>query len=557
MTVTAGGGSGTYTYSIDGGTTFQASNTFLNLGANGYTVVIRDSNGCEISEVYTIPEPFTLSASALVAELIECNPITGAETRIINARGGTTPYEYSFDGGATYSPNNISNLFPGDHTVYIRDANGCTVPFDVTVLPAQTPPGVTTGIDYLCDGDATITVTADDPQYTYTYEIDGVLNTPAGSNVFDNVAPGDHEIGVNYVITTVIPPSTLMFEDFGFGTNTPIDQIDPVYCYEPQDGSVSACPVFGLDTHIQDGEYSVTQFIVNPYVTWISPIDHTGIHDGRYLAINVGGVAGVGGIVYAKRNVEVLANQDITISLWAINLLRTGTVGGDPSMEIQLVDPLGNIIASTTTGSVPKNNGANDWRNYSVDLNPGANTTLDIVIRTNSSIENGNDIAIDDLLATQPPAKCPAQVLVNVTVEPGRELGANITGTSNVSCNGLADGAITFEVENFDPVNGFIYAVNGGAFSAPQTSSPINLTGLGTGNNEIEIRDALDSSCSVTINTTLTEPGPIVASATIASPFTCNNVGASITASAVGGTPTPTKLVQPLTMFPMVIISFE
>gem|GEM_PF-590950 len=555
ITIDATGGSTAYRYSINDGFTYQTTNTFPNLPAGSYNIRVQDSSSCEISQVHTISEPFTLSASALVAELIECNPSMGAEVRIVNARGGSAPYAYSFDGGATYQASNISNLFPGDYTVFVRDANNCSLPMDLTVLPAQTPPGVTTSLDYFCDGDATITVNPDDPLYDYTYEIDNVLNTPADSNVFTDVSAGTHIVTVNYVITTVIPPSTLLTEDFGFGNNTPITEIDPVYCYEPQDGTES-CPAFGTNPNLQDGEYVVTNRLTNIYGTWISPNDHTGNTDGRYLAINVGGVAGVGGIVYAKRNIEVLQNQDISISLWAMNLLRQGTSGGDPSFEIQLVDPSGTIIASTTTGFVPKNSGPNDWRNYSVDLNPGSNPNLDIVIRTNSAVINGNDLAIDDLLATQPPAKCPAEVSVDVLVEAGRALEANITATTNISCNGASDGSVTFDVENFNTTTGYEYTTDGATFIGPETTSPLTLTGLSAGTTNITIRDVADSTCSVTISPNLSEPNTLTATATIISPSTCLD-DATIKATPTGGTPAYSYQLEDTSATPIVLQAFQ
>ncbi len=556
ITIVPTGGGAPYRYSIDDGATYQTSDTFLNLPAGSYDIRVRDVNNCEATEIHSISEPFTLSASALVAELIECNPTLGAEVRIVNARGGTAPYEYSFDGGATYQAGNISNLFPGDHDVFLRDANSCTLGMQITVLPAQVPPGVTTSLEYFCDGDATITVNPDDPAYTYTYEIDNVLNTPADSNVFTDVAAGDHVVTVNYVITTVVPPSTLLTEDFGFGSDTPITEIDPVYCYEPQNGSPS-CPGFGTDTHIQDGEYTVTQALLNPYGTWIIPNDHTGNTDGRYLAINVGGVAGVGGIVYAKRNIEVLAHQDISISMWAINLLRQGTSGGDPSFEIQLVDGGGSIIASTTTGNVPKNSGPNDWRNYSVDLNPGANSNLDIVIRTNSAVTNGNDIAIDDILATQPPVKCPAEVSVDVLVEAGKALEANVVATSNLSCNGASDGSVTFAVENFDSISGFEYSTDGGStFTGPLTTPSVTINGLSAGTTNILVRDVADNTCSLTISPNLSEPNVLTATAAVTSPDTCLS-DAAVQAAPTGGTPPYIYQLEDTSATPAVIAAFQ
>ncbi|MFD2100168.1 T9SS type B sorting domain-containing protein [Flagellimonas iocasae] len=537
ITITASGGEAPYQYSINNGATFQASNTFVNQPAGSYNIRVRDANNCIINQIYNITEPFTLSASAAVTQLAECNPGLGAEVRITNAIGGTAPYEYSFNGGTTYGSSSIGYLLPGTHTVYIRDANLCTYPMTVTIDPVPTPPNVTPAIDYECDGEGIITLTPDSPDFDYTYALDGTPNTPADLNMFNNVPVGAHTVTVNYTSNSAPTPSVLLLETFGAGPNTSISEVDPAYCYEPQDGSTSLCG-FGTDTHIQDGEYSVTQSIVNPYGTWQNPNDHSGMANGRFLAMNVGGAVGPNGIIYAKRNIEVVPNRDITISLWAFNLLRVGTSGADPDIDIQLVDGVGTVIASTTTGQVPKNNGANDWQNYSVTLNPGANSNLDIVIRTNSAVTGGNDIAIDDIEAFQTPEVCSGTLTLNVNVEDGHAFDGAITAFSNLTCNSAADGTITFEVENFEPGTGFTYQVDGGSVSVAQFASPITITGLAAGAHTITLVDLRDPACSVTINQTLTEPNPLVTTASVTSVMTCTNGGATITASATGGTPT-------------------
>ncbi|NYJ26368.1 T9SS type B sorting domain-containing protein [Allomuricauda sp. ARW1Y1] len=536
ITIAASGGEGPYTYSINNGSTYQTSNTFVNLPAGSYNIRVRDANNCEVTEIYTINEPLTLSASAAVTALAECYPGMGAEVRITNAIGGTAPYEYSFDGGSNYSASAIGYLLPGTHTLFIRDANLCTYPMTVTIDPEPTPPTATPTIDYECDGEGTITVTTSSTDFDYTYEINGTPNTPNTSNVFSNVPVGNHTITVNYTSNIAPSPSILLTENFGTGPNTSIPEVDPAYCYEPQNGTVNSCG-WAINNRIQDGEYSVTQNIVNPYGSWLSPNDHSGLPNGRFLAMNVGGAVGPNGIIYAKRGIEVVPNRDITISLWAFNLLRNGTGGADPDIDIQLVDGGGTVIASTTTGNVPKNNGANDWQNYSVTLNPGGNTNLDIVIRTNSAVTGGNDIAIDDIEAFQTPEVCTESLTINVNVEDGRAFDGAITAFTDLTCNGAADGTITFEAENFDPAIGFTYQVDGGAVSAAQFASPITVNGLSAGAHTIEIVDLRDPACSVVLNQTLSQPDVVDVTASVTTQLTCTNGGATITATAIGGTP--------------------
>lgn len=542
ISIAATGGESPYQYSIDDGSTYQVSNSFPNLPAGSYNVRVIDANNCDVTAIQTITEPLALSASAAVSELAECNPGLGAEVRITNANGGVPSYEYSFDGGASFSPNPINFLFPGLHNLLVRDANGCILTLPLTVEPVLTPPDVTTTVDSECDGEGTITVGVSDPSFDYTFALDG---GPAGTaDSFSDVAPGPHTITVNYIRNTPVAPSVLLLENFGTGADTTIPEIDgDFYCYEPQNGNATACSAInGRATnspnfHIDDLEYAVTQAIVTPFPTWQNPNDASLVPNGRFLAVNVGD-PGVNTIVYARRNVEVIANLDVEITLAIFNLVRAGSDILAPDILVELVDSNTNaVITSGTTGLIPENNGPDDWfRPTALQLNPGINTRIDIVIRTVASGTNGNDIAIDDILAIQFPNVCPSSLDVDVVVPSGTAFDSAITATTSVSCNGQTNGSITIEASNFGPL-GFQYSVNGGAFTT-STTSPVTITGLTAQAYAITVQDLRDTgNCSTVLNETLTQPENLIASASISDVFSCTNGGATITASAIGGTP--------------------
>ena len=210
------------------------------------------------------------------------------------------------------------------------------------------------------------------PEFTYSYSLDGELNSPPSSPVFTGVAPGEHQITLEYTDGTPPPPRTLLFDNFGSGASTSISEIGSDYCYEPQEGERFYCldaqgnnrTALGQNSLIDDGEYAVYRDINPIQGSWRVPNDHSGLDDGRFLIINIGAVAGPGGVIYAKRGVEVLPEQDITVSLWAFNLLRQGTGGGDPNVLIELVDPTGQVIASETTDFIPKNRSADDLEKF-------------------------------------------------------------------------------------------------------------------------------------------------------------------------------------------------
>ncbi len=542
ITIVASGGEGPYEYSIDNGATYQPSDSFVNQPAGSYTIRVRDANNCAISEVYTVSEPLTLSASAAVTQLAECNS-GEAEVRITNVLGGTAPYDYSFNGGTSYDTSAVELLLPGTHTVYVRDANNCTFPMTVTVDPEPTPPNVAVSIDYNCEGDGVITLTPDSSDFDYTYELDGTPNSPPTSNIFTE-SPGNYTVTVNYTSNIPPTPSVLLLEDFGVGPNTPISEIDgDYYCYDPQNGTATPCaPLDGRtnnspNSRINDLEYSVTNTIVAPFGAWVSPVDASGTPGGRYLAINVGN-PGVNTIVYSKRNVEIVPNRDIEVSLDVINLVSAGRNIIEPNILVELVDPFGAIIASGSTGPIPENLGPTDWRNLTIPLNPGANTTIDIVIRTIATGTNGNDVAIDNIRAEQLPEVCAGTIDIPVTIDAGYAFNASITAFSNISCASFTDGSITFEVENFG-AGGFEYSLDGFTTTlGSSTTSPITINTLSATNHTLTIRDVDNpiAGCTVVLNQTLTAPLAVSPTASVTTAATCTD-GGVITASATDGTP--------------------
>jgi uncharacterized protein (DUF2141 family) len=74
-----------------------------------------------------------ISNPSISASKIDATPTNGGGSITINSTGGTPPYEYSIDGGETYtsSTNNsftFNNLSPGIYTVSVKDANNCSSP---------------------------------------------------------------------------------------------------------------------------------------------------------------------------------------------------------------------------------------------------------------------------------------------------------------------------------------------------------------------------------------------------------------------------------------------
>ncbi|MFT3909342.1 MAG: FG-GAP-like repeat-containing protein [Ferruginibacter sp.] len=125
FTLTAGGGTGGFIYSKDGGASFQSSNTFTGLAAGTYNWVIKDAAGNTKTGQVTISNPPSINADASVTRK-PTNPETADGSFKITASGGTGTLTYSKDGGNTFQASNIfTGVAEGMYTWVVKDANNC------------------------------------------------------------------------------------------------------------------------------------------------------------------------------------------------------------------------------------------------------------------------------------------------------------------------------------------------------------------------------------------------------------------------------------------------
>ena len=540
LTVSVTGGTAPYQYSLDGGVSYQSQNEFLNLSAGIYTITVMDSgnnsgSGCIETLEYEITQPFRLTASASILEDASCDP-NGALVKILNPNGGKAPYSYSFDGGSTFLPVDEQRLFPGSYQLAVTDALGCVYDMEITVPDPITDPTFTQSVIYDCTGNGEITITSSNTSdFNYTYSRNGSLNSPTDSGIFSGLAPGTHTITVDFASSLTPEQSTLFIETFGAGPTTQIGEIGSGYCYEPQDGSETNCNL-GPAGILVNGEYTVTNFVTNPIPSWRNPNDHTAITDGRFLAIDVSTLAGDKGILWQRKGLEVLPNQEITLDLWAYNLMTVSGNGNNPEILVELVDGSGNVLQSITTPEIPKNNNPDDWHNRQVTLNPGTNTLVDIVLRSNLNSDFGNDLILDDIKAFQAAKVCESSQDITVVVESGKEFEANLLSTIDASCNGATDGAIRFEVSNFDAATGFEYAIGTSGWVTSLTSPVTTTANLAKGTYTVSVRKVNDNSCSTDFSVTVDDASPILPVLTKLTEYNCY-AGATLKASATGGNP--------------------
>ncbi len=122
ITVNAEGGVAPYEYSITGGASYQAANTFTDLAPGSYIITLRDANG-QVGvmgpvEVKNRPAP------------PEVTVVSDADSDMIEiiVDGTSDGFQYSNDGGTTFQAESIfTNLDDGTYLVVVVDQNGCVL----------------------------------------------------------------------------------------------------------------------------------------------------------------------------------------------------------------------------------------------------------------------------------------------------------------------------------------------------------------------------------------------------------------------------------------------
>lgn len=107
-------------YSFDGGTTWQTSNTLSNLAAGSYLIKIKNAQGCTSPYIYAYLQSFENTYPSYTIDPAGCDKYATVTI--------TTPGDlYSFDGGATWSSNNIlTNLIGGENLqIKVRIGASC------------------------------------------------------------------------------------------------------------------------------------------------------------------------------------------------------------------------------------------------------------------------------------------------------------------------------------------------------------------------------------------------------------------------------------------------
>ncbi|MCJ8166071.1 gliding motility-associated C-terminal domain-containing protein [Pontibacter sp. E15-1] len=189
------GGTAPFAYSLDG-KNFQTATTFPALAAGMYTLTVKDANGCRATKAVEITNIAGPTALQLTSAASTCGERNGS-IQVASVTGGTAPYTYALNSGAYQSAATFEAVAAGEHTVTVKDANGCVLTERVTVSAISGITSIRATATASACSSATGSITVEDVNggtAPYIYTRDGVNFQSSGT--FTALAPGRYTVTV-------------------------------------------------------------------------------------------------------------------------------------------------------------------------------------------------------------------------------------------------------------------------------------------------------------------------------------------------------------------------
>ena len=233
-TASAASGSAPYNFIWSNGAITATAN---NLSAGTYTVTITDGNNCTATASATISQPAVLAANASATAQTANGVNNGTATAAPS--GGTSPYVYLWsNGGATAA---ITGLAPGNYTVTITDAQGCTAVQTVTVNSfncnlSATVTATNVSCNGAANGSAAVTLTGGTQPITYLWSNGAVTASISG------LAVGNYTVSITDASGCPAVGSASITEPVALAANATATAVTAVNL---NDGTATAQPTGG------------------------------------------------------------------------------------------------------------------------------------------------------------------------------------------------------------------------------------------------------------------------------------------------------------------------
>lgn len=214
ISLTVEGGEAPYTYAWDVGLTTQ---NLSGLKAGIYEVTVTDALGCFAIASAEVTQPDPIMTMITKEDILCFGSATGVAT--VTAIGGSEPYEYLWNNGATDSM--LTDLPAGIYSATVTDANGCSSITETVEITEPTPLicsiEITNEATEIAEGAVEASAEGGTPPYTFQWDDD---NATIGTTL-SGLGQGTYEVTITdangcTVVCSVFVPAKGWVGDLAF-----------------------------------------------------------------------------------------------------------------------------------------------------------------------------------------------------------------------------------------------------------------------------------------------------------------------------------------------------
>ncbi len=522
-----------YTYLWTTGATSQDLNS---LSTGTYTITISNSVGCTSIQTINITEPPLMNISSVIANVNCFGSATGGID--LTVTGGTAPYIYHWNTNATTQ--DLSNLFSGNYSVTVYDANGCSAVAGPITITQPAPISFSDIItNASCsgstDGAVDITVNGGSNPYTFawsngatTEDVTALSAGPISVNIFDasgcpytwngNIAAGTGLIlsanithvfcfgngngAVNLTVTAGSLPFTYNWSNGG--TTQDLSNLSGgVYSVTVIDAA--GCSVTGSYTVLEPSAMSLfeTHLVVGCDNNSINLTVASGSAPFTYIWSNGATIQDPIGIPAGNYSVTVTDANNCTAVLSNI------VINSSPVNTVNLLQAAPSCGVNDGTALIDFITGGGGPFTY-LWSNGGTTTQINNISAGTYSVTVSNS------------SGCTSSASITLISPSGPALSSTHV---DVLCNGASTGSINLSVVGGTAPFNYIWS-NGSTIQ-----DPLNLT---AGNYTVTVTDV--NNCQVTTTINISQNASTVLSQTNVN-STCGSTNGSINLSVVGTSP--------------------
>ena len=598
LSVSASGGTGTYSYTLQPGGETNSTGNFTGLSAGSYYVEVRDGNDCGpiSTDDIIIDEPAAINITNTSSTAVSCNG--GSDGSIsVTAEGGsgTLTYALQSDPSNSNTTGNFTGLTAGTYNVEVTDADGCgpVVSSDITITqPDALSFSDITSEDASCngcgDGSINATATGGSGSYTYTLLPDDITNSTGeftdlsvgtytvevnDGNDCGPVSSGDIGIGEPSEVTIVSSSSTDVSCN---GSTDGVVTVEASGGNQPLIYTLNSSTDDGIATN-NDGEFTglspdtytvevtdqggygpltTSDLVVgepDPVTASVSSSSDVTCFGGSNGSLNVTASGGSGSYTYTLHsagNSDIATNStgefnDLGANTYTVEVVDDNGCGPVTTGDITIDEPAAISITNTSSTDVSCYDGADGTIAVTAE---GGTGSLSYTLQPDGITQGSGDFTgLDDgtyTVEVTDANDCGPVTSSDIVIGQPAEIIITSSSISDVTCNGGTDGSLSVTAEG--GTGDLTYTLNSSTNTNIDNNNTGEFTGLSAGTYTVEVTDANDCGPVTSSEFVINEPTAITTSVVASTDASCSGgADGSLEVSASGGSGSLTYTLQP------------